>query len=210
MKQYKTEDGYVFDLQDDGSLTDGDMTFDSLEELKKHVDVYQWDKTNGNVSIELIGRCPVDSGQIMITDPCYINSQWEENDFQDIRIYEKSDNPSELLQFRGFFRDGVKAVEKGVKFFESYEDVIDPYNKTVNELIADGTFIKKENATANDEFSYNGACNTTINKTYGEFGNGLAVASNTGWGDGHYPVYAKICQKTKRVMELKIIFMEEE
>jgi len=41
MKQYKTEDGYVFDLQDDGSLTDGDMTFDSLEELKKHVDVYE-------------------------------------------------------------------------------------------------------------------------------------------------------------------------
>mgnify|MGYP003121866672 CR=1 FL=1 len=145
---------------------------------------------------KLIGRCPVDSGQIMITDPCYINSQWEENDFQDIRIYEKSDNPSELLQFR--------------VHFESYEDVIDPYNKTVNELIADGTFIKKENATVNDEFSYNGACNTTINKTYGEFGNGLAVASSTGWGDGHYPVYAKICPETKRVMELKIIFMEEE
>ena len=41
MKQYKTEDGYVFDLQDDGSLTDGDMTFDSLEELEKHVDVYE-------------------------------------------------------------------------------------------------------------------------------------------------------------------------
>ena len=41
MKQYITEDGYVLDLQDDGSLTDGDMTFDSLEELKKHVDVYE-------------------------------------------------------------------------------------------------------------------------------------------------------------------------
>ena len=145
---------------------------------------------------KLIGRCPVDSGQIIITDPCYINSQWEENDFQDIRIYEKSDNPGELLQFR--------------VHFESYEDVIDPYKKTVNELIADGTFIKKENATADYGFSLNGACNTTINKTYGELGNGLAVASSTGWGDGHYPVYAKICPETKRVMELKIIFMEEE
>jgi len=208
MKQYKTEDGYVFNLQDDGTLTDGDMTFDSLEELKKHVDVkpYFGQRKEWN----LVGHCPVDSGQIMITDPCYINSEWEENDFQDIRIYEKSDNPGELLQFRGFFRDGVKALEKGVKFFESYEDVIDPYNKTVNELIADGTFIKKENATANDEFSYNGACNTTINKTYGEFGNGLAVASSTGWGDGHYPVYAKIDEDTGRVKELKIIFMEEE
>ena len=39
MKKYITEDGYVFSLEDDGTLTDGDMTFDSLEELKKHVDV---------------------------------------------------------------------------------------------------------------------------------------------------------------------------
>ena len=41
MKQYQTEDGYVFYLQEDGSLTDGDMTFSSLEELKKHVDVVE-------------------------------------------------------------------------------------------------------------------------------------------------------------------------
>ena len=37
--KYKTEDGFIFIMQDDGSLTDGDMTFDSLDELKKHVDV---------------------------------------------------------------------------------------------------------------------------------------------------------------------------
>ena len=37
--KYQTEDGFIFTMQDDGSLTDGDMTFDSLDELKKHVDV---------------------------------------------------------------------------------------------------------------------------------------------------------------------------
>mgnify|MGYP001383040975 FL=1 len=36
---YITEDGYIFTLQSDGSLTDGDMTFDSLEEMKKHIEV---------------------------------------------------------------------------------------------------------------------------------------------------------------------------
>ena len=39
--RYITEDGYIFTLQSDGSLTDGDMTFDSLEEMKKHVEVKQ-------------------------------------------------------------------------------------------------------------------------------------------------------------------------
>ena len=96
---------------------------------------------------KLIGRCPVDSGQVMITDPCYLD-KWINDDFE----------------------------------FES-EDY---------------------------SFSYSGACNTTIKKTYGELSNGLAVARRTGWGDGNYPVYAKICPETKRVMELKIIFMEEE
>ena len=38
-KKYITEDGYVFKLEKDGTLTDGDMTFNSLEDLKKVVDV---------------------------------------------------------------------------------------------------------------------------------------------------------------------------
>ena len=38
-KKYITEDGYVFEKKADGSLTDGDMTYKSLDELKKWVDV---------------------------------------------------------------------------------------------------------------------------------------------------------------------------
>lgn len=37
--KYITEDGYIFTLQSDGTLTDGDITFESLEEIKKHIDV---------------------------------------------------------------------------------------------------------------------------------------------------------------------------
>ena len=152
MKQYKTEDGYVFDLQDDGSLTDGDMTFDSLEELKKHVDVYEV-KSSPKFKYILIGHCPVDSGQIMITDPCYLD-EWIANEHED-----------------------------EVNFHE---------------------------------FSYNTACHLTSKIDFSELpelqwrNGGLAVVSSTGYGDGHYPVWAKICRETNRVMELKIIFMEEE
>ena len=32
-KKYITEDGYVFEKKADGSLTDGDMTYKSLDEL---------------------------------------------------------------------------------------------------------------------------------------------------------------------------------
>tara|TARA_R110001599_G_scaffold12873_1_gene59834 strand:- start:79 stop:585 length:507 start_codon:yes stop_codon:yes gene_type:complete len=168
MTQYKSEDGYTFDLQDDGSLTDGDMTFDSLEELKKHVDVYAFNprleelkkhvdsytgKCLHNSDIILIGHCPVDSGQIMITDPCYLD-KWIDND---------------------------------------YENEVDFH-----------------------EFSYNTACHLTNTFDFSELPKltyrkgGSAVVSRTGWGDGNYPVYAKICPETKRVMELKIIFIEEE
>ena len=48
-KKYITEDGYVFKLEKDGSLTDGDMTFNSLEDLKKVVDVKPYNGSRGGV-----------------------------------------------------------------------------------------------------------------------------------------------------------------
>jgi hypothetical protein len=42
------------------------------------------------------------------------------------------------------------------------------------------------------KYSYLGACNTTIENSYGELGHATAVVFNTGFGDGLYPVYAQI------------------
>jgi len=191
MKQYKTEDGYVFNLQDDGTLTDGDMTFDSLEELEKYVDVRPYFGQRLK-EWNLIGHCPVDSGQLMITDPCYLD-KWEDKNFQDIRVYQSEDGNT--LQYP--------------KDFSNYEQVIDGYDTTMNDLVSREIFKKVKNPR-DDSFSYNAARQITIEDNYGEFGNGLAVASSTGWGDGRYPVYAKVDEETGRVKELKIIFMEEE
>tara|TARA_A100001515_G_scaffold83272_1_gene66037 strand:+ start:767 stop:949 length:183 start_codon:yes stop_codon:yes gene_type:complete len=49
-KKYITEDGYVFTLEEDGTLTDGDMIFNSLEDLKKVVMVQPYNGSRGEVT----------------------------------------------------------------------------------------------------------------------------------------------------------------
>ena len=39
LEKYITDDGYVFVLMPDGTLTDGDMVFDSLDALKVAMDI---------------------------------------------------------------------------------------------------------------------------------------------------------------------------
>ena len=42
------------------------------------------------------------------------------------------------------------------------------------------------------EYSYHGACATTLENKYGQLGMGSAVVFNTGYGDGLYPVYVQL------------------
>jgi hypothetical protein len=35
--QVRTEDGFIFTVQTDGSLTDGDLVYDSIEQLREEV-----------------------------------------------------------------------------------------------------------------------------------------------------------------------------
>jgi len=102
---------------------------------------------------KLVGRVGVDSGQIIITDPCYLK------DF-------KSDDYDQEL---------IEAFQEDEKF---------PY-------------------------SYNGVCaKTMMDEPVGEVGNrAQGVASNSGFGDGTYPVFAHI--EGGRVQKLEIVFFEE-
>ena len=105
-----------------------------------------------------IGTFGVDSGQVLITDPCYIKEFVgdDKEDFDDKKI---------------------KEIQKSGKF---------PY-------------------------SYNGACAMTLSvdkegrQKGGTIGLGCdGVVSNTGYGDGEYPVYARY--EFGRVKELRIKF----
>ena len=87
--------------------------------------------------MELIGHIGVDSGQMMLCDPCYIEGLWgDENDFD----HEASSR------------------EKPV----------------------------------NTDFSYRGACETTLSKAKaGVLAGGTGAVCATGFGDGSYPVYVE-------------------
>lgn len=143
----------------------------------------------------LIGQIGVDSGQVMIGDPCYINSMWNpEEEFQDIRIYRHKDDPNKTLQF------GVD--------FRNYGEMINGHNgQNMNQLLSDGLYIKVPNED-NDNFSYNGACTTTIKHNFGVLSKGLSIVSNSGYGDGSYDVFAYV--ENDCVHKLEIVFIDEE
>lgn len=128
---------------------------------------------------ELAGYVGVDSGQLIITDPLYIESEWKKEPYEDIRIF--------------------KDVETGIvyqykKDFDNFQNVIDGFRKSVNELIEEGRLVKVK---IEQEFNYSfaGACYATLqDEGYGELTHeggyeGAAVAFNTFMGDGSYPVY---------------------
>ena len=130
----------------------------------------------------LIGEVAVDSGQLMIFDPCYIDSQWENEDFEDIRVY-KNEHTGKTLTYP--------------KDFTSYEDVLPEYGKTMNILISEHDWKITESAEPKSGFSYNACAKATLSETghgelkfkLGHVGAGLAFS--TAYGDGLYPVYAK-------------------
>lgn len=133
------------------------------------------------MNIELIGHVGVDSGQLMLCDPCYIDSEWQKEDFEDIRIY-KHKETGDQLQYR--------------VHFANYEEVIPKYGKTMNELNATGEWTMEEKHDTKYPFSYNACSKATLSEDghgqlkYKMGHPGVGVAFRTAFGDGMYPVVA--------------------
>jgi hypothetical protein len=129
----------------------------------------------------LIGHVGVDSGQLLMCDPCYIDSQWEKEDFEDIRIF-KNKTTGKTLQYR--------------KDFPNFAEVIPEYGVDMNELLKTGDWEQEENFETEHNFSYNSCCKATLSeKGHGQLNYnmghpGVGVAFSTAFGDGIYPVYA--------------------
>lgn len=150
--------------------------------------------------IELIGHVGVDSGQLMLCDPCYIDSQWKEEDFEDIRIY-KHRETGDRLQYR--------------VHFEKYDDMIPKYGKSMNELNATGEWEQIDEHTPKYEFSYNACAKATLSEEgYGQLNYslghpGVGVAFSTQIGDGYYPVHA-IYDDEDNLIRVQVSFYTEE
>jgi len=129
----------------------------------------------------LIGHVAVDSGQLMICDPCYIDSEWENEDFEDIRVY-KNEHTGRTLTYG--------------KDFANYEEVLPEYGKTMNVLISEHDWQIAERPNPKSGFSYNACAQATLSEDgHGELSfkmghTGAGLAFSTAFGDGMYPVYA--------------------
>ena len=149
----------------------------------------------------LIGKVGVDSGQLMVTDPCYLD-RFENNDYKPTRKYV-------------CVTDKKKIIEWPRDFYNYEDDIIDGYNKNMNTLIKDKLFIQVKDEIIDSSYSFVGACHQS-SKTEnqgGELGNGLGLSFSTGFGDGHYPVYAyyeDVNGWGRRIKKIEIEFFTDE
>jgi hypothetical protein len=127
-----------------------------------------------------IGSCGVDSGQLMITDPCYVKD-FVNNNMQDKRVFT------------------VTATGKRYKLwqnFKNFEEVIHD-GKTMNQLIAEGKVVETLEPGLDNTYSYSGACDQTLydkrggGTLFNGIGAEMGVAVRTADGDGCYPVFVK-------------------
>ena len=149
----------------------------------------------------LLGCVNVDSGQLMVTDPCYLY-RFENNEYKPTRKYV-------------CVTDKKKIIEWPRDFYNYEDDIIDGYNKNMNTLIKDKLFIQVKDEIIDSSYSFVGACHQS-SKTEnqgGELGNGLGLSFSTGFGDGHYPVYAyyeDVNGWGRRIKKIEIEFFTDE
>ena len=154
------------------------------------------------MSSKLIGHVGVDSGQLLLCDPCYIDSEWKQEDFEDLRIYQHK-TTKDKLQF--------------LEDFTFYTDPIESYGgKNMNELIATGEWEEvPDTKEAVNPFSYNACAKATLSEDgHGQLNfnlghPGVGVAFSTAFGDGIYPVIAHYMDDgTLRSVE--VVFQNDE
>lgn len=171
-----------------------------------------------------IGVVGVDSGQLIICDPCYIEQEFKtetEGFFANhAHTVYRCVKDGKLWQYTYGEPSSIKDVNL---FPGSYETVIPEYSQTPNTLIANGTFVETDLDPTphieDGEFSYRGSCKATLSPdgvgqlNYKLGHPGVAVAFRSGLGDGEYNVYAEIGDVKgwgRRVKKVWIDLIEEE
>ena len=152
---------------------------------------------------KLLGRVGVDSGQLMICDPCYIESEWKPG-----------------TESAG--HDTIVLTDKGKRKFPGSKNWSWQYNGygttyespqealgglSVNDAI-DQKLVKALPQETTNEFSYRGCCETAkkgsvaLKFKAGHMGAGVCFSS--GYGDGCYEVWGKV-NSDGRFVEVRVI-----
>lgn len=157
-------------------------------------------KKSKTMQEELIGYVGVDSGQVMIVDPCYL-SRWKDNEFNYRTGIRNKKTGREICCWEEVKGLGIINWATPLPEFDG---------KDMNTLVEDTENWEKfdEYPDAGD-FSYSGVSGITADdEGVGEIaiGGSSCVASQSGFGDGSYPVYA---QRTEdgRIASLTIVFI---
>lgn len=123
--------------------------------------------------IQQIGKCGVDSGQILVADPQTLVGNWHHEPFNNVRKYQHEDGT--VLQYLVDFPD--------------YEAIIPKYGLTMNQINAENKATELPAPPAKFDLSYNACCRGTLDTRASVLGKGLAAVTRTGYGDGVYSVY---------------------
>lgn len=154
---------------------------------------------------KMLGVVGVDSGQLMVCDPCYIDSEW-------IKDKEPAGHETFVLSAKGkeWFpgQEGWSWQYNG--HGTNYESPQAALNgRSINEARDMGFIEALPPGEKNKEFSYRGCCDATregwggvMNFKMGHEGAG--VAFNSGYGDGNYEVWGRT-NKDGRIVEVRVI-----
>lgn len=126
-------------------------------------------------TFEKIGEVDVESGQVLLIDPCYIKDHWKNAPFPDNRGYRHIETGQEL-------RLGTD--------FTSHEERVLGLGKSVNELYREGA-LELIHDQPGDELNYQNCCLTTRQPQRGGNVGSLATAINVSAGDGLYSVFVE-------------------
>lgn len=151
-----------------------------------------------------IGTVCVDTGTLLLSDPGYVEDRW-------VRGTEPPGHPPLTLTQNGRLVYPKLAGQSWRWPFPwgNYDDESPLFGKSVSQLL-EKRLLVRTSPDPTGEFSLNGACLAVQEDNWGgliaENGSPIGLVLTTGYGDGAYPVEARL--ENGRVAEVRIRFME--
>lgn len=177
-------------LQNDLARTRGFramLAIEGLEDVDLVEEITSLTGGTGEISVKLLGHAAVDSGMLMVTDPCYIDSEWQDQELQPLKAYIDSETGKTYHHFEDFVR---------------FDEPLPGFAESVSDAISNGRLVEEELEREKPfPYSFRGAANASYadieagEKTELVFqhgGPGAGVVFRTGFGDGVYPVYGEM------------------